>query len=297
MTRGSDGLNHQGAIAIVVNPSDLTLVKNLGQTSGHSFANSLTMGSNGNFLGMDLGDNYPRGIHAWEFDSSGNRVGSWPLVYTFKTLHGQSPQNAAGKTFPVYSEISGNGKTFYKFSNDNNVYTELAHSGLVETDDGIIFFFAGERPPLDNSKVGKLMNEPRNLGFTKRSKDLKQVLSPGATENGLFYNFGGGETSQTNKGITFLTDYTALGECVSRPKTARLAKGSNLLTWEIWTETSFVRSELMTVDDNGARVLPVQKPAYPMRLPIADDLIIRDGVAVAYAGTGKGILARVEVNS
>ena len=33
------------------------------QTSGHSFGNSITLSSAGDFVGIDLGDNYPRGIN------------------------------------------------------------------------------------------------------------------------------------------------------------------------------------------------------------------------------------------
>ena len=45
MTRAGDGLNHQGGIAIVLNASTLELITNYGQTSGHSFANSLQVSS------------------------------------------------------------------------------------------------------------------------------------------------------------------------------------------------------------------------------------------------------------
>jgi hypothetical protein len=44
MAKGGDGLNHQGAIAVVLDADTLTIVKNYGQTSGHSFANSLVLG-------------------------------------------------------------------------------------------------------------------------------------------------------------------------------------------------------------------------------------------------------------
>ena len=75
-------------------------------------------------------------------------------------------------TYDLYTEISSDNKQFYKWSNDNNVYTELASPGFLEVDDGFIFFFLGENPSLDNSKTGELLNTPRNIGFTKVSKDL-----------------------------------------------------------------------------------------------------------------------------
>lgn len=51
---------------------------------------------------------------------------------------------------------------YYQWSNDNYLYTELAHPGLHEVDDTVLVFFAGEKPPLDNSLVGKAMNVARN---------------------------------------------------------------------------------------------------------------------------------------
>merc|ERR1719203_2623426 len=103
MTTASDGLNHQGAIAFVLDAATLDVLRNHGQTSGHSFGNSLLLTSDGDFLSMDLGDNYPRGIHLVSFnrDSKENFV-----PYSFKTKHGTSPTSPAGKTFPEYTEIS-----------------------------------------------------------------------------------------------------------------------------------------------------------------------------------------------
>jgi hypothetical protein len=92
--------------------------------------------NDGKFINVDLGDNYPRGIIFHEGDTS-------KLVYAFKTLHGESSQSPAGVTYDLYSEISGS-KNFYKWSNDNNVYTELASPGVIEESDGYSFFFLGE---------------------------------------------------------------------------------------------------------------------------------------------------------
>ena len=61
---------HQGAIAVVMNASTLEVIHNFGQTSGHSFANSLLLGHDGRFLGVDLGDNYPRGVNLHRFSAS-----------------------------------------------------------------------------------------------------------------------------------------------------------------------------------------------------------------------------------
>lgn len=65
MTRSNDGLNHQGAYAAIFDLNTLKMLKALGQTSSHSFSNSLVPKTGGGFLGMDLADNYPRGINFW----------------------------------------------------------------------------------------------------------------------------------------------------------------------------------------------------------------------------------------
>lgn len=120
MTQSSDGLNHQGGYACVVNCDGLAVTKQFGQTSGHSFSNSLVVRSDGRFSGMDLGDNYPRGVNHWNFtpEKLQSRV-----VYTFKTLHGTEPKSPAGVSYPAYNEISTSAKKFFKWSNDNKTYT------------------------------------------------------------------------------------------------------------------------------------------------------------------------------
>ena len=120
MTKHTDGLNHQGGLAALFNTETLQMVKNHGQTSGHSFGSSLMLRSDGSFMGMDLGDNYPRGVHCWNFDDK--RIED-RTVYSFKTQHGKEPQSPAGVKYPPYDEISKNGEKFYKWSNDNRTYT------------------------------------------------------------------------------------------------------------------------------------------------------------------------------
>ena len=88
MTMHTDGLNHQGAYAAIFDAETLKPIKQLGQTSGHSFANSLIVNpENEGYMGIDLGDNYPRGINHWQFDRNTNYLPT-KVVYSFKTLHG-----------------------------------------------------------------------------------------------------------------------------------------------------------------------------------------------------------------
>jgi len=296
MTRASDGLNHQGGIAFILDASTLEMIHNYGQTSGHSFANSLQVSAkDGWYLGMDLGDNYPRGINLWELKAAVPASWKKRLVYKFKTKHGTSPTSPAGTAYPEYTEISGGGQTFYKWSNDNYVYTELAHPGLHEMNDTVLVFFAGEAPPLDNSLVGQALNVARNVGFVKIPRDLTDdaVLSPGAVESGGFYTFGGTWSEQENRGISFLTSKTDAAESVSRLKTAQV-NGLILLVWEVWSGTSYKRSEYMVVDQDGAILQPEASLAFPMKLPFADDVHLRSGKAVAYVGSSTKQLVRFE---
>ena len=83
---------------------------------------------------QDLGDNYPRGIHLHRFpltNAQGRESIKHRVVYGFKTKHGTSARSPAGKTYDEYTEISGGGNTFYKWSNDNNVYANTLQFDCV----------------------------------------------------------------------------------------------------------------------------------------------------------------------
>jgi len=73
MTKSGDGLNHQGCIAIIIDGNTLDIIANKGQTSGHSFNNFIDVdgtSSNGDFVAVDLGDNFPRGINVHKLSAS-----------------------------------------------------------------------------------------------------------------------------------------------------------------------------------------------------------------------------------
>jgi hypothetical protein len=59
-------------------------------------------------------------------------------VYSFKTLHSKEANG-----YPKYDEASKNGQTYYKWSNDNKTYTELAAPGVIAHESGNIIVFAG----------------------------------------------------------------------------------------------------------------------------------------------------------
>jgi hypothetical protein len=74
---------------------------------------------------MDLGDNFPRGVHVHQFPTPGDTI-EGRVVYGFKTRHGTTAASPAGTVYPRYDEISTADTTFYQWSNDNDVYTEIA---------------------------------------------------------------------------------------------------------------------------------------------------------------------------
>lgn len=289
MHRSGDGLNHQGAIALILDATSLALVRNLGQTSGHSFGNFLTTDSAGKFLAIDLGDNYPRGVHLHRFDETG-REGK--IVYTFKTEHGQSARSPAGRSYPVYSEISGGGKTFYQWSNDNRTYSEIG--GVHEMQDGIAVFFAGEPDAsgkaLNNARAGGNHNDARNLGMVFVKKDFSSgdpVLSKGIHETGGFYSFGGTFSQQENKGIIWLTRYTDKNNHnVSRVKTAALDGNRVLVIHEVWTSGGYSSTQLTVLQAATGAVYKSVNIGPILQLGWHDDLLIKDGQVLAVSGNG-----------
>ncbi len=301
MHRSSDGLNHQGGIAVVFDAANLSLLKNHGQTSGHSFGNVLCVNADGKFVGIDLGDNYPRGINLHRFDTTDliSRV-----VYTFKTAHGTIPANPAGVTYPLYSAISGTETTYYQWSNDNNTYTELG--GVIEGNSGYTVVFSGEQlngESLANNLVGELLNVPRNIGLVQVISNFQQkdwsdpanvvtddlVLSSGPSETAGFYTFNGDWEEQRNTGVICLTDYSDLStENVSRLKTARLIDGTILLLWEKWTQTSYVNTYAMKIDEDGTRLSSIVELGSHVRLNRRDDPCLIDNSVYLFAGEGSG---------
>ena len=109
---------------------------------------------------------------------------------------------------------------------------------------------------------GANLNAPRDLGFVAVSSDMANdtVLSDGdgPTERGGFYDYGGGWSNQTNRGIRWLTAHASTNENAVRVKTCRLptaaADGTahTLLLYEVWTATDYVETRLMTARDDGA---------------------------------------------
>lgn len=218
------------------------------------------------------------------------------LLYSVKTSHLQSSDCISmGIQFEHYYTGS-DGKNYCKQSNDNFVYAEIAHPGVVEVDDGYMALFVGEQPALDNTKIGHVLNAPRNLALVKVSKDLSTVLSEGPVEEGSFYNFGGELVSQRNEGVHWLTNQPGIDESITRPKTFKLSEDDILLTYEVWTPDDYVRTEFLEINSAGQILRDKWKTCNSgMRVPTSDDGFMKDGKAVAYAGGPDGTIIRYEM--
>ncbi|HEX7901685.1 MAG TPA: LamG domain-containing protein [Planctomycetota bacterium] len=266
MHMGGDGLRHQGAIAVTF-PPDLSKFQNHGQTSGHSFGNLLTQTRQGEFLGLDLGDNYPRGVHLHRI-SNGARTSR--VLYTYKTAHGTSARNGS----PPYPEISGNGKSYFKWSNDNGTYTELG--GVAEGKMSYSVIFATDRSPegkvLDNSRIG-IANEPRDVAMLRVIKNFEKAPGgsevsdaimagpvPGAKpETGGFFDFGGRWQAQRVTGVLWLTNYPS-GEAAHAPQLFPRKDGTITVLWEKTGGTD-AGLHALTVEESGKKLGEVMRLA------------------------------------
>ncbi len=295
MHKSGDGLNHQGAIAVVLDARTLRVVRNLGQTSGHSFDNDVNVDASGDFLALDLGDNYPRGVHLHRFHE---RSRSSRLVFTFKTLHGRQARSPAGRTYPLYDEISRAGKQFYRWSNDNATYTELG--GVVAGERGYTVVFAGEFSPagraLDSARTGETANDSRNIGLVLVRPDFptgprwgseipdEAMLTRGPSEVGGFYDFGGRWTKQRNAGVVQLTRYRdPKTENVSRLKVVGRPGGRLLLLWEKWG-SAYSDTQAMQVTDDGRILAGPTSLGSLVRLGRTDECLSRPEGAYCFSG-------------
>lgn len=72
------------------------------QTASHSLSTYARLTDDGKVTGLDLGDNYPRGIVIWNVDLESSPVSK--NIYGFKTLHGDVAEHPSGSyTLPEYT--------------------------------------------------------------------------------------------------------------------------------------------------------------------------------------------------
>eukprot|EP00931_Biecheleriopsis_adriatica_P052065 TRINITY_DN30256_c0_g1_i1.p1 TRINITY_DN30256_c0_g1~~TRINITY_DN30256_c0_g1_i1.p1 ORF type:complete len:802 (+),score=63.54 TRINITY_DN30256_c0_g1_i1:89-2494(+) len=219
--------SHQGARMGIINSTDLTLIRGGFDVTSHNAGNEVGVFSDGSFWYTALGDQYPRGVKLARYKSGSDAYVNVPYKYKRAKM------------------------------NDNNCYSTLARPGVVETDGGagVILFFTGENPSLDPRKVGKPLNVARQIGYVKMGNTRStrgQILSGSNFEFGV--QMDGSNISQ--KGVRWLTDYPQQDSWRSafNLKTARLGPGRILLYWEVWSGSTYQKSQVMIVNDDAAIV-------------------------------------------
>lgn len=286
MNKSGDGLNHQAGIAVSFDAINLDLIKNYGQTSGHSFDNFLSVSSSGDFIGIDLGDNYPRGINLHRINENMNSK----VVYTFKTKHGETADCWGIKTYPSYDEISTPETQYYKWSNDNSTYTELG--AVIETDDGFLITFLGEPDKngsaLNNSEVNKFCS--KNVGFVKVKKNFDDgskdiFLSKGINETGGFYTFGGWWCEQKNTGLVWITKYTDYtSETAKHLKSVKIRDGEILFLWEKWAGNKYTETLALITNENGEPIGNIVALGNQLRLDRRNDILVKENQVIIVNG-------------
>lgn len=281
MHHSEDGLNHQGAIAVIFSAADLALLHNLGQTTSHSFDGYLTTSSSGDFLGADLGDAAPRGVNLYRFSTGGLKT---QVVYTYKTKKGDTDAEKDENLM-------------------NNTFSELG--AVVERADGYLVFFVGEPDPrgrsLDNSRTGENLVDPRNVGFVKVKKDFsgdwewdtwnvvpsELMLSAGPAEEGGFL-YSGVRVPQRNAGVNWITSYRdPKTENASRLRAAPLSADSVLLLWEMWDPELYRTTYALRVDASGQALTPPVELGSEVRLGRRDELLVRAGAVYLVMGNAR----------
>ncbi len=233
--RGMDN-GHQGSIIVTYATSDISLVRNHGQNSSHSF-DSRVVPDGGDFINLSLGDNYPRGLALNKVRPASS---TGKVIFTYKTRH--YPDGLA--------------------SNDNRTYTEIGD--LAAAPEGYGAIFASEAGT-DNTLATGAINEARNVGYLLVARNFdsipqseyivppSMILTTGADSPLFgFYNFGGGYVRQHYRGVRWLTQYTDLQtENATRPKMLAMPDGKRLILWEKWTPSSHVSTHGMRIDALG----------------------------------------------
>lgn len=167
-----------------------------------------------------------------------------------------APAAACQDGFHLYFGHGGHASirqpTFYKWSNDNAVYTELG--GLFEDKRSYTIVFATDQGldgrVLDNSRAFGGCNDPRNLALVRVVKDFGRAAAGTEIEDALiedalmaslprkvvaetggYFDFSGRWHKQRVVGVTWLTPYTK-GEAAHAPQLLPREDGNLLLLWE-----------------------------------------------------------------
>ncbi|PTO95428.1 hypothetical protein CWO17_23460, partial [Vibrio sp. 10N.286.45.A3] len=286
-TRMADGANHQGGTLSVYDADTLDAVKHWGQVGGHQFDNSTMIDSQGNFVSLTIGDNYPRGIDLTQWNRTSR---SGQVLMRFKTEHGTDPR---GGNYGEYTEISTDTTTYYKWSNDTQIYSELG--GVVEMDDRFISFMSSERG-LDNLLTARGHNLARNLVAVSTGKNTSEnrYLTFGEYESAEYYTFSGGYAKQEHQNLVWLTDFKGIQQNISRLKALKLADNIILLLMEIHTYDGYDHSAYMMVNKDLQVLVPITRMHEDIIFNRSHDLLVENGVAYGYS-SANGKLQRFTI--
>lgn len=228
-----------------------------------------------------------------------------------KTLHGTTPTSPAKAVYPPYPEISSEGQSFFKWSNDNQTYTQLG--GLILASDGYVVVFCGEPGPdgkaLDNTRTGKANKDSRNIGLVRVIENFDKskgkgnvvsddlVLTKGITESGGFYTFGGVWTEQRNSGVVWLTNYReAAAESATHIKALGLGDGSILIMWEKMAGANYISTYAARSDADGNMLTPPFELGSHVRLHRRDSpLVVGNRVYIASGDASDKMLKLVVI--
>ncbi len=287
--KSHDGLNHQSGTAILFESNSLNPLTYYGITTSHSFDNIAISDINGDFITVEMGDNYPRGLNFRRFQKNGLSEQA-KCLYTYKTAHKNFP-NINGKIFPAYNEISNSSMKYYKWSNDNNTYTELGN--LIDTRDGYVLSFLGEPDPNGYSLNNKWMggSYPRNVGFVKVNRNYTKTgsesyLSKGINETGGFFDYSGNWNVQNNYGVVWLTKYNEHSlESAKFLKNIKLNDNTLLFMWEKWHNGSYSTTIAQKTDYNGNAKGGLIDLGKSIRLDRKNDLLVKDNTLFIFSSS------------
>ena len=225
-------------------------------------------------------------------------IQSYKYIHPFAIIQSATRSSALSLSFNRllayrYTEISDKDTTFYRWSNDNDVYTELAHPGFIEAGNTVTVFFAGERDSLDNSKAVR-NTVPRNLGCIQMARDFDDdtVYGGSAPEKGGYYTYYGNWKDLINKGMHWLTSHRTTDFNVQNIKTAKIGEDV-VVMYEVWSLSEYLHTVLAVVDVKCKVKISKKVPHSALRLIPRDDVFVSADASSLYFYTGDSAGGRV----
>jgi len=241
---------HQNAVFGTVQSSDGVEIKGKNGYS-HSFDQRIIYDKdNSRFVALELGDAYDRVIGLTTYSISGT--------------------TATKKTYRVF-HIKGT-------LGQNYTYTRLG--SVVNTASGYLVLFSSESDPTVPSGLGIY---PMNLALVRMTKSLAVAESTTTNANydstfgGVDFAVTSSSKSVTNKGVKWLTSYSAISSgSAERPRLVPLSDSSIIVLWEEWkvvsSMSSYTTTKAMLIDLDG-NILKAATDIGKVHLSRADDVI------------------------